>query len=422
MSENRYSSFGMVIKPPDDEVAAVGTEKDVDPRVLDFNDTDGRRKHSSVKLEVLLPTPVIRKGMTLDIYVPPRHLDNSAHIALQKDSIEDTFADMVQDAPTARSVPLVVLDCANIGWCYGGDSFSAEGVTIAIQYFRQLQTEVQGFIPASYLRAKPSHAVSSTGNAMMITEDLEILNELAGTSVLSIVPSGDSDDAYILNYARDNNGFVISNDLFNDHLRHISNPSIRSSMFVWLQDHRCGYAFSARREFLFNPSSLLRDAVQEYHDHLWQLQQQQEELKRLQERERQGCTEFADMSLSSRTDGSSGEMASTPLFHPTERPFHPPPEEVHSSTSLTLSLATPAEVQNEAQTGAIAHNGAANTHLLGLIANISHLINQTGELHLAKDPYGNGKGEGEKEHSCGDIYDKELQWLLLTRASFFSKV
>lgn len=180
----------------------------------------------------------------------------------QSNLIENTFSDMVVYRSVDRSTPLVVLDAANIGWCYGIDSFDATGVCIALDYFRRLSVEVRAFIPAVYLRSKPTDG--TRGNAVMITDEMEMLHSLAGSEILTVVPTGDSDDAYILNYARDYNGFVVSNDLFQDHISNMQVKSVQNSMAVWLQEHRCGYAFLQQREFFFNPASSLRTAIDSF--------------------------------------------------------------------------------------------------------------------------------------------------------------
>lgn len=388
MSQSGYPSFGMVIKPPDDD------EHPVQPReVRRLHQTSHpapavHKPSSGVNLASLLPTPVIRTGNTPSVYAPPRQLDANAEggIALQKDSIEDTFGEMVQHNPFERSVPLVVLDCANIGWCYGVDSFSAEGVNIALRYFQQLQLEVQGFLPASYLRAKPTQADSSRGNAMMLTEDIELLNELAGTALLTIVPSGDSDDAYILNYARDNNGFVISNDLFHDHLRGISNESIRRSMYVWLQDHRCGYAFSARREFLFNPSSLLREAVQLHLEQQWTAQQEQ-----------QLSSDLTDLTLSISSDSPGVVNPASAAAAVTQVQSEPAPPLPQTAPHITSS---------------------SSTHIMSMIESIGTLINTTASLCTT----GRAPLNTVESTVGSDTFIAELKWLMLTRASLLRKV
>ena len=381
----------MVVRPPDDEEPLVAPREVRRLHQTAVPPPSVHKASGNVSLASLLPAPIIRTENSSVVYVPPRQLDVNAEggIALQKDSMEDTFGEMVQNNPFERPVPLVVLDCANIGWCYGVDSFSAEGVNIALRYFQQLQLEVQGFLPASYLRAKPTQADASRGNAMMLTEDIELLNELAGTALLTIGPTGDSDDAYILNYARDNNGFVISNDLFHDHLRGIANESIRRSMHVWLHEHRCGYAFSARREFLFNPSSQLREAVQLHLEQRWTAQQEQ-----------QLSADLTDLTLSISADSPEvldpAQTYSAPA-HPTD------------SASPPVSLPLPLSAHNITSTHA---------QVMTMIESLSILINTTASLSATTKPL---TSTGESAESC-ENFTSELKWLLLTRASLLRKV
>ena len=294
-SENNYDKFGMVVQAPEEMSALVGTTA---PQ-SEFNspttssalnsslgivdskcEKNGRQEPTSTATRMspgagfgYVRFPVAEnRGCTLACSAPPVPpcgpssslespiLNTISHRALlQRESVERTFSDMVEDSPTARYQPLVVLDCANIGWSYGIDSFAAEGVRIVMHYFFELQVEVRAFIPASYLRAKPRDGTS--GNALMQTEAVELLSALAGSALLSVVPAGDSDDAYILNYARANNGFVVSNDHFSDHVKGIEVSSVRNSMIVWLQGHRCGYTFASGGEFIFNPCSSLALAI-----------------------------------------------------------------------------------------------------------------------------------------------------------------
>lgn len=198
------------------------------------------------------------------------------------EDIETAFSDMVVNQPSEESNITVVLDCANIGWSYGHDVFLAEGVAKAIDYFEAMHIKTVGFLPLSYVRKKPyahsspyydkagggigggidsNNGVGKKGrsvkghydqNALMDTEDLSLLEQMSRDNRISLVPSGDYDDSYILSYARENNAFVVSNDMFMDHLKHIENPSIRKSMSMWLRVNRCSYSF-VKGEFMLNP-------------------------------------------------------------------------------------------------------------------------------------------------------------------------
>jgi hypothetical protein len=55
----------------------------------------------------------------------------------------------------SNGFPTVVLDCANIGWAYGVDSFSPVGLSIVYKFFQDFHVNVIGFIPASYYTRRP---------------------------------------------------------------------------------------------------------------------------------------------------------------------------------------------------------------------------------------------------------------------------
>lgn len=74
----------------------------------------------------------------------PNEADMVEDMALENDiisdnspSVENSFGDEAMHV-LVENVSLVVLDCANIGWNFNvGESFSAIGVKVAIDYFNQ---------------------------------------------------------------------------------------------------------------------------------------------------------------------------------------------------------------------------------------------------------------------------------------------
>ena len=58
---------------------------------------------------------------------------------------------------------------------------------------------------------------------MMDTDDLDKLSDMMMKGLITLVPSGDNDDVYILTYARENHGYIVSNDFYADHVRDIQN-------------------------------------------------------------------------------------------------------------------------------------------------------------------------------------------------------
>jgi hypothetical protein len=142
------------------------------------------------------------------------------------------------------------------------------GILLAQQYFESKlrhddrELSLVTFIPSHYLRRKPHASQKQYGqtNTLMETEELEKLTDMMMRGRINLVPAGDNDDIYILSYARENQGFIVSNDLYADHIRNIGSWQTRQAMRLWLQEYRCGYAFvgpTAAREFMLNPSNAL---------------------------------------------------------------------------------------------------------------------------------------------------------------------
>jgi hypothetical protein len=150
----------------------------------------------------------------------------------------------------------IVLDCANIGWNFGIDAFDMMGVLLSFAYFQQFGNfvKVTAFLPASFVRKKP--ADGSRGNSLMQTSDWETINALVHSRAISVVPAGENDDRYILQYAWNNNGFIVSNDFFMDHVTAVDDPSERHQMIQWLLDVRCSYTFT-RDQLILSPESKL---------------------------------------------------------------------------------------------------------------------------------------------------------------------
>ena len=188
-----------------------------------------------------------------NIFVMPMPLHEIAPI--EKATVLHSFEEMVTDQPSQNKRTLVVLDCANIGWAYGESQFLADGIRLALDFFKHYEVDVIAFIPSSYVKKKPRDG--SSGNSMMDTEDRQQLETLIRVGDVTVVPAGDHDDVYILSYARSNNGFIVSNDFFIDHIATIDELSIKRSMKLWLNVNRCGFTFLKNSIFMINPGNVL---------------------------------------------------------------------------------------------------------------------------------------------------------------------
>jgi len=163
-----------------------------------------------------------------------------------------------ENLSTGRPELLVVLDAANIGWAYSRDQrFDVTGVEAAIRFFKSLpQVTVTGFLPAAMVRRRPAEG-SGGMNAKMQTDELERLNALVQQGDIIVVPAGDDDDVYALHWARNNSGFIVSNDFFGNHVNKIQVESLKRSMQLWLSENRVSYTFGPDGNILINPSCAL---------------------------------------------------------------------------------------------------------------------------------------------------------------------
>ena len=178
-----YVYRGMIIQPPSDDEPPVAPP------------APSQVSRPPVPLPGVKPTPRSQPAAPSPV------------VELQKNLVSEVFSEMVNETPSERSYPLVVLDCANIGHYYGNNhGFDVRGVQLALDYFHSMRVEVKAFVPSSYVRIKPRD--HSSGNALMQTEEVGLLNHLVDSLQVTVVPAGDSDDAYILNYARNNSGLL----------------------------------------------------------------------------------------------------------------------------------------------------------------------------------------------------------------------
>lgn len=56
----------------------------------------------------------------------------------------------------------------------------------------------------------------------MQTDDWEALDTLIRRNIVVRVPPGTNDDEYILEFSKNNNAFIVSNDFFTDHIKKVS--------------------------------------------------------------------------------------------------------------------------------------------------------------------------------------------------------
>jgi hypothetical protein len=193
------------------------------------------------------------------------------------DMIGDNPIDMVRKQALTGKGLCVVLDAANVGYSVQQTSvnpgvrshahFDPYALKSAIYYFKDLGIEVVAFLPSSHVRLRQS-SQRKKENAMMQTDDWEVLNKMVLERLVTLVPADADDDLYILHYARKRCCYVISNDFYNDHIANLmtTNSSMGRSMRLWVNTNRISYVFAHSStgglDFMIDPASSLYHAIE----------------------------------------------------------------------------------------------------------------------------------------------------------------
>lgn len=111
-----------------------------------------------------------------------------------------------QEAVRSGKPRMVVLDGMNVGMAHGLGSFSVTGLSYAYEYFRERGNPVRIFLPRR-MWGKASE------------EDRHSLDALQTTGILFYVQNHAYDDLFIIKYASNNEGIILSNDLYRDVLQ-----------------------------------------------------------------------------------------------------------------------------------------------------------------------------------------------------------
>lgn len=93
----------------------------------------------------------------------------------------------------------------------------------------------------------------STVKPCSIPDDISLLNKLVQDGYIIATPPQDYDDSYCITYAKQHDGYVITNDLFRDHIKKL-NGIEKENTKKWIKSYCISYTFVGN-EFLANPDS-----------------------------------------------------------------------------------------------------------------------------------------------------------------------
>mmetsp|Transcript_20154 Transcript_20154/g.33962 ORF Transcript_20154/g.33962 Transcript_20154/m.33962 type:complete len:1454 (+) Transcript_20154:116-4477(+) len=159
-------------------------------------------------------------------------------------------------------IPLIVVDAPNVAMRHGLNAkFSCRGIQLALNFFRSAGHDVIAFLPDYYLNFERVGELRRLARlnigdvrAAQLPDDIEVLQQLVQQGFVIGTPSQDYDDSYCITYAQKRGGYIISNDMYRDHVKRIESKELREEARKWVKSHVISYTFVGD-EFLPNPDA-----------------------------------------------------------------------------------------------------------------------------------------------------------------------
>ncbi|CAN0204881.1 unnamed protein product [Ectocarpus fasciculatus] len=130
---------------------------------------------------------------------------------------------------------------------------------MAVEYFRTAGHRVLGFLPDYYLDLKRTNGLERAKKlgvadvrASRLPDDVPLLQRLVDDGLIVSTPPQDYDDSYCIKYAMAREGYVVTNDLYRDHVKGIEGRKKADAARRWIKSHSISYTFVGD-EFFPNP-------------------------------------------------------------------------------------------------------------------------------------------------------------------------
>ena len=110
---------------------------------------------------------------------------------------------------------------------HGEDTkFSCKGIQIAVKYWEKNGHQVLCFLPeylfdyrdVNNLKQQQKLGLKKV-KASKLPDSVAVLHKLNERDLVVKTPAQDYDDSYCINYAREHNAFIVSNDKFRDYIQ-----------------------------------------------------------------------------------------------------------------------------------------------------------------------------------------------------------
>uniref|UniRef100_K3X641 RNase NYN domain-containing protein n=1 Tax=Globisporangium ultimum (strain ATCC 200006 / CBS 805.95 / DAOM BR144) TaxID=431595 RepID=K3X641_GLOUD len=161
-------------------------------------------------------------------------------------------------APTTACT--IVIDGANVA-CQKDGTPSIAKLAAAIAHFQAFRQQTDGvrgaikcvaFAPNFWLNAK-----SSASGVLEAEADRVLLSSLVEKDHVILTPSQAHDDFYVIDYAVKYDGFIVTNDMFRDHVANKRTFHGKKLSSTWVKTHCIDFTFVGK-EFLPNSRAIER--------------------------------------------------------------------------------------------------------------------------------------------------------------------
>ncbi|KAL3669530.1 hypothetical protein V7S43_004917 [Phytophthora oleae] len=272
--ECEFCGYEDEVDVTDDEKGSVDKSSWIQEYDLAYNNNESPGRSSGL----LRSPPARRSSSNSSALSTPASSPQSESPASPQQTIEADFKTIMcigsesadfQDSLTAGKDQehLIVIDAPNVAMRHGkGKVFSCVGIELAVSYFQALGHRVVAFIPDYMLQSDEERAEREEQGEILtaakIPDDVALLERLVHKGVLIPTPPQDYDDSYSIQYAGLHNGYVVTNDLFRDHIVNMVGPRERKvAMRAWLRAHQISYSW-VKNEFLPNPNFRFPEAAE----------------------------------------------------------------------------------------------------------------------------------------------------------------
>ena len=85
-------------------------------------------------------------------------------------------------------------------------------------------------------------------------DDYDYLNQIFLKGLVIQTPPQDYDDSYCIQYAKNYDAFIVTNDMYRDYLENIKDNRTRETEKIWTKEKLISFTFN-KDEFIPNPDS-----------------------------------------------------------------------------------------------------------------------------------------------------------------------